>query len=382
MNRRGMTLIEMLVAMTATLILMGAIARVFLPRGWFLPVTPGTRFVTLGGAVAGDVHGKNHHVDGSFGRHVESFELLCPVGGRRVCSRLEHPELFAATLGGMGLTGLITRVRLRLRKVAGPWMQVRHRPAADLEQAFALLEEGRFQEPYSVAWIDCLAKGRHLGRSVMMVGEHAPGPEPAPSLPEAPTLRMPFDLPGWVLNPLSLKAFNEVFYRRQAARTRPFLTSPGAFFYPLDSIGAWNRMYGRRGFIQYQCVLPEAGAFQGVQRLLERISAAGAASFLAVLKRLGAESEGMLSFPMPGATLALDLPFKGPETLGLVKALDEEVVRRGGRVNLGKDACLAPETFRAMYPRFREWQIIKQTVDPEGAIQSDLYRRLRLGEEA
>lgn len=361
---------------------LGAIGRVFLSRGWFLPVTPGTQFVTLGGAVAGDVHGKNHHVDGSFSRYVEAFELLCPGGERRTCSRQENAGIFSATVGGMGLTGLITRVRLRLRRVPGPWMKVRHLPAQNLDEIFSLLTDPGTAEPYSVAWIDCLAQKQHLGRSVLMVGDHAPGPEPGPTIREFPRLKVPFNFPSWVLNPLAIRAFNEVYFRRQSVRTEPFLSTPDAFFYPLDSVAHWNRLYGRRGFIQYQCVLPEGEASAGIQRMLERISAAGAASFLAVLKRLGPEGEGLLSFPMPGFTLALDLPFKGAETTRLVRELDDEVLRRGGRVNLCKDSCLAVEAFRAMYPGFPQWLEVKQGLDPEWTLQSELSRRLHFRPEA
>jgi len=360
---------------------LGVIAQTFLPRGWFLPVTPGTKFVSLGGAVAGDVHGKNHHLEGSFSRHVEAFELLCPNGDRISCSRQSYSDVFEATVGGMGLTGLITNVRLRLRKVAGPWMYVRHKSASDLDQIFQLLSDRAAPEPYSVAWIDCLARGRHLGRSVLMVGDHADGPVPAPRVTLKSQLRAPMDLPGWVLHPSLLRAFNAAFHRYQARKTLPFLTSPDAFFYPLDGIRNWNRLYGRQGFVQYQCVLPEKEAFAGVQVLLELISAAGAASFLAVLKRLGEGSEGLLSFCMPGFTLALDIPFKGKETLALVQSMDLEVVRRGGRVNLCKDACLSPETFRAMYPRAAAWRDIKRRLDPDGLIQSGLSRRIHLLEE-
>lgn len=361
-------------------LILGEIAHTFLPRGWFLPVTPGTKFVSLGGAVAGDVHGKNHHVDGAFTQHVEGFELLCPTGERLSCSRQEHADVFDATAGGMGLTGLITRVRLRLRRVEGPWMQVRHLAANNLEEMFGLLSDPGIHEPYTVAWIDCLARGRSLGRSVMMIGDHARGLEPGPELPLAPRHRIPFDLPAWVLNSMSIKVFNEIYFRRQSGRSRPFLAAPDAFFYPLDGIGNWNRMYGRRGFLQYQCVLPEGEALAGIQELLERISRAGAASFLAVLKRLGQGSGGNLSFPLPGFTLALDLPHKGPETLRLVQELDREVLKRGGRVNLCKDACLAPESFRQMYPAFDRWLEVKKRVDPDWTLQSEMSRRLRLRE--
>lgn len=361
---------------------LGRIGSTFLDRGWFLPVTPGTKFVTLGGAVAGDVHGKNHHVDGSFSRHVAYLDLVCPTGERIRCSEQERPDLFHATAGGMGLTGLIAQVGLRLAPVPGPWVRVTHHPSRDLEQSFRLLGDPSIQEPYSVAWIDCLARGARLGRSVLMVGEHVAGDRPSPGIAQKPRWSVPFQLPSFLLNSLSLKAFNEVFYRLQAGKGRPFLATPDAFFYPLDKIDHWNRMYGSAGFLQYQCVLPERTALEGTRVLLERISAAGAASFLAVLKRLGPGGPGHLSFPMAGYTLALDLPFHGPRTLDLLRRLDEVVALNGGRVNLCKDACLDPATFRTMYPRFGEWLEIKRRVDPGFRLQSGLSRRLRFEEGA
>lgn len=358
---------------------LGDIGQVFLPKGWFLPVTPGTKHVTLGGAIAGDVHGKNHHIDGSISRHITGFELLLPTGERVQCSREQHRDIFEATIGGMGLTGLITRASLKMRKIPGPWLRVRHKPARDLEAVFGLLAEEN-EEPYSVAWIDCLAKDKSLGRSVLMLGDHIEAPRPAVNLKCKPLISVPFDMPSCLLSSPTLKLFNEVFYRRQASRTRFFISDPDAFFYPLDSVGKWNRMYGRKGFIQYQCVLPEASAFTCIQKLLEHISKAGAASFLAVLKKMGGASEGMLAFPTLGYTLALDIPYRGETTKQLVQALDKEVLKGNGRINLCKDALLAPDAFRAMYPRLQEWQEVKRKIDPNGLLQSELSRRLKLME--
>jgi FAD/FMN-containing dehydrogenase len=359
------------------------ILRTFLPRGWFLPVTPGTRFVTLGGALAADVHGKNHHVDGALGRHVTALELFAPDGERRWCGPEENADVFHATLGGMGLTGTLGAASLRLLPVESPAMVVRHAGAKDLEASFRLLAEQAPEDRYTVAWIDGLAKGASLGRSVFMAGRHArKGELGAPGLEGAslrePRFALPFDLPGFTLNRASVGLFNALYFHSQSRKTKPFLSSLDAFFYPLDAVRDWNRMYGADGFVQYQCVLPEGTAFDGMKALLELISGGGQASFLAVLKRFGPGGEGPLSFPMEGFTLALDLPFRGEATLALLAKLDARVLRDGGRVYLAKDAHLAPEAFRAMYPRFGEWFDVKQRLDPEWRVQSSLSRRLRM----
>ena len=361
------------------------ILRTFLPRGWFLPVTPGAKFVTLGGALAADVHGKNHHVDGSLGRHAAWLELFTPGEGRLRCSPAEDAEAFHATLGGMGLTGTIGAAAIRLRPVESPAMVVRHTGAADLEALFQLLGQEAAEEPYTVAWIDCLSRGARLGRGVFMAGRHAAtGELGAPGLEEAevpePRFPMPFDLPAIALNRASVGLFNAVYHWAQSRKSRPFLSGFDPFFYPLDAIRDWNRMYGKAGFVQYQCVLPQAAAFEGMKALLERIAASGQASFLAVLKRFGPGDPGPLSFPMEGFTLALDLPWRGEGTARLLADLDARVAADGGRVYLAKDAHLGPESFRAMYPRFGEWLAVKRRLDPEGRVQSSLSHRLRMTE--
>lgn len=361
--------------------------RTFLPRGWFPPVTPGTKFVTLGGALAADVHGKNHHVDGSLGRHAAWLELFPPAGGRLRCSSREEAEAFHATLGGMGLTGVIGAAAIRLRPVESPAMVVRHAGAADLEALFRLLSDPAPEEPYTVAWIDCLSKGAKLGRGVFMAGRHAgrgelgaPGVGAA-EVPE-PRFTLPFDLPGFVLNRASVGLFNALYHWARSRKARPFLSGFDPFFYPLDAVRDWNRLYGRSGFVQYQCVLPSAASFEGMKALLEIVSTAGQASFLAVLKRFGPGDPGPLSFPMEGYTLALDLPWRGEPTAALLARLDARVASDGGRVYLAKDAHLGPDAFRAMYPRFGEWLAVKRRLDPESRIQSSLSRRLRMTEEA
>jgi FAD/FMN-containing dehydrogenase len=356
------------------------IASCFLPRGWFLPVTPGTKFVTLGGAVAADVHGKNHHLDGCISEHVPWLELFTPGQGMRRCGPDEDPELFWATAGGLGLTGIIGTVALRLKPVPGPWLKVVHHPARDLDQILELFSDPALDAPYSVAWIDCLARGARLGRSVLMLGRHVEGGDPAPPFPLTPRVDLPCDLPAFCLGSFNVRLFNEAYYRLNAGKTQPFRSGLDPFFYPLDAVGYWNKAYGSRGFVQYQCVLPEDETRKGMRRILEAISSAGAASFLAVLKKLGGQGRGFLSFPRPGFTLALDMPFRGKATLALLGHLDQLVLEHGGRVNLCKDAHLGRESFQAMYPRLSRWLAVKRRVDPEGRLASSLSARLGLTE--
>ncbi|MBI5430029.1 MAG: FAD-binding oxidoreductase [Nitrosomonadales bacterium] len=364
------------------------ILAVIVPRGWFLPVTPGTKFVSLGGCVAADVHGKNHHHDGSFGDHVVALELILADGSRVTCSPSERPELFRATVGGMGLTGIIGEVTLKLAPVQSAQMMVRHHAAGNLEQLFNLLEDPDSDDRYTVAWIDCLARGQQLGRGVAMCGHHAAleelpaGSGNAFSARPGRSRNVPFDFPAWVLNPLSIAAFNAFYFRHEGKKRQPFLTGYDAYFYPLDSIAQWNRMYGKRGFVQYQCVVPDAMAFEGIRALLMELSGSRRASFLAVLKRLGAQGGGMLSFPMAGYTLALDIPVRDNSLFALLNRLDEIVIRYGGRVYLAKDARLSADAFRAMYPRYGEFMEIKKSVDPQNRFSSSLSRRLGIGGNA
>lgn len=358
---------------------------VIVPRGWFLPVTPGTRFVSLGGCVAADVHGKNHHHDGSFGDHVLGIELILADGHHVQCSSGEQSELFWATVGGMGLTGIIGEVTLKLIPISSAYMQVQHHTAVNLEQMFQTLQDPAADDRYSVAWIDCLAQGGQLGRGVVMCGHHANAAE----LPEdygaafsrqvARNRAIPFDVPAWVLNPFSIGAFNALYYRREGNKRQPFLSGYENYFYPLDGIGQWNRLYGKRGFVQYQCVIPEPAAYDGMRALLQTLSASRRPSFLAVLKRFGAQGRGLLSFPMPGYTLALDLPIRDEGLFTLLNKLDEIVLQHGGRVYLAKDARLSAESFRAMYPRYTAWLKVKKAVDLEGKFSSSLSRRLDIG---
>jgi len=363
----------------------GELIEVFLPRGYFPPVVPGTKFVTLGGAVAANVHGKNHHRDGAFAACVESFTLVTADGGTRVCCREQESELFWATLGGMGLTGAITTVRLRLMKIADPTLEVHETRVGDLDALIDRIDDPDADRRYSVAWIDCLAGGDKLGRGVVMQGDWAPPPPPPESAAARPLpltrrrqRRVPFDLPPFVLSRPTVRAFNGLYYRRHPTRTRR--VDYERFFFPLDAIHDWNRIYGKRGFIQYQAVFPEADGRAGIRALLERIAGSGQASFLAVLKRMGDADPGALSFPMPGLTLALDLPHRGAPLRELTAALDRIVIDHGGRVYLAKDACLSRESFEAMYPRKRAFVELCRRHDPAGRLGSSLSRRLGLTE--
>lgn len=360
----------------------------FLPRGYMPPVTPGTRWVTLGGALACDVHGKNHHVDGAFGRHVLDFDLMTAAGEVVRCSRSENSELFRATVGGMGLTGILTRLRLRLRAVETGFVSVDYERSADLDEALDRLSARDAEYEYSVAWIDCLARGRRQGRSVLMRGNPAPGDAVRAAgiedllrgrSPER--LRVPFDAPGFLLNQHTVRLFNALYYRRYPAEDRGRIVHFEPFFYPLDAIGRWNRLYGRRGFVQYQMLLPPEHARRGLRDSLDLLAASGAPAFLGVLKRFGdidADGGGLLSFPGPGFTLALDLPWRGERTERLLRSLDEVVLAAGGRVYLAKDARLAPDAVEAMYPGLDAWRAVKRRVDPENRFGSDLARRVGL----
>jgi len=352
----------------------------FLPRGWFLPVTPGTKFTTLGGCFAADIHGKNHHLDGTFCQHVQEIELLLANGTKKRCSQEKNSELYRATAGGMGLTGIITEMTLQLIPVESGYIRAVHTPAPNLDIAVKLLESA--EEKYSVAWIDCLATGDSFGRSVIMNGKHARKSE-VEREPLFPKKRKQWPLPplfpSWALNSYSIRAFNALYYKTQGKKTAPFIVDYDRFFYPLDAIKGWNRMYGKKGFLQYQFVVPKEEAHLSLRIILGELAKSGRGSFLAVLKRFGPENANFLSFPREGYTLALDMPVSDKELFPFLNFLDDLVLRYGGRSYLAKDARLGPETFRKMYPRFPDWQKVKAAADPEGRFSSDLSRRLRMG---
>ncbi|MDH5784999.1 MAG: FAD-binding oxidoreductase [Chromatiales bacterium] len=356
-----------------------------LPQGWFPSVTPGTQFVSLGGCVAADVHGKNHHHDGAFSTSVMGFELIDADGGRRWCSREENFDAFAATVGGMGLTGIIGEVELQMRRVESAYIQATHHAADNLHAAFELFEQ-HYDATYSVAWIDLQARGAAQGRSVVMLGEHAPLERLSAAQQQSPfaikaraNRRVPFEMPGWLLNPLTIGAFNQLYYRIEGRRRTPFIIDYRKFFYPLDALSDWNRLYGRRGFLQYQCVVPRDGAQQALSELLTTLAESRHPAFLGVLKKMGKTGEGLLSFPLEGYTLALDLPFSGDALLQLLQRFDAIVSNAGGRVYLAKDARLDSEMFRAMYPGVEPFIQSKGVLDPDGRFSSDLSRRLELG---
>ena len=356
--------------------------RELLPLGLFVPVSPGTRQVTVGGAVAADIHGKNHHVDGSFGRHVVSMDLLCADGTIRTLT--PESELFWATVGGMGLTGLVLRVTLRMKKVQSAYCLVDTERCANLDDLLERMTEGDHRYTYSVAWIDCLARGSSLGRSVLTRGWSATLDQLPPTLRDHPLDFRPKQLavappifPSGLLNRATVAAFNEAWYRRAPRERHGEVQSIAAFFHPLDAVARWNRVYGPKGFLQYQFVVP-FGAEDTLRRCIQMLSDAGQASFLAVLKRFGPPSDGHLSFPTPGWTLALDIPLGAPVLGGLLDRLDEEVMAAGGREYLAKDSRLPASAIARMYPRLDEWREVKKAADPHGVFESDLARRLGL----
>ena len=342
------------------------------PKGWFLPVTPGTKFVSVGGAIANDVHGKNHHCAGTFGCYVKEFELLRSDGSARICSCDKNADLFRATIGGLGLTGIITCAEIRLKKIAGPTIDQEIIKFANLSEFFAVARQSDRTHEYTVAWIDALAKGRALGRGYLIRGNH--GEHTTLVLPAASKQRFsfPFELRFSVVNRASVKLFNALYYFKQARLRGTSIVHYEPFFYPLDAIGNWNRLYGPRGLLQHQCILPEETAEEVISEMLERAARARQASFLTVLKLFGAKSSpGILSFPRPGATLTLDFSNNGHSTLRLLEKLDELTLDAGGAVNPYKDARMSAECFQTSFPN---WRKLLPFVDPR--ISSSFWRRV------
>jgi FAD/FMN-containing dehydrogenase len=347
-----------------------------------VPVVPGTGFVTLGGMVAADVHGKNHHVAGSIGDHVRALRVRLADGQLVELRSPEHESLLRATLGGMGLTGHILEVELRLDRIPSPWIVEERELCGDLDHLLAALERDGASWPYTVCWADALARGRALGRGVVTRGRWARAEEaPASDPPSALHVAVPFDLPSGLLRPLSGRLFNQ-FYRAAAGLgPRRRIVSPNAFFHPLDVVGDWNRAYGRHGFTQYQCVVPREAGMRPVAELFETLHRRRVPCYLAVIKDFARTGSGLLSFPRPGITVALDVPLAGSETQHAVDALNRIVIEAGGRIYLAKDLLTRPEHFRELEPRLASFQAVRRELDPEQRIRSALSVRL-FGDEA
>jgi decaprenylphospho-beta-D-ribofuranose 2-oxidase len=358
------------------------IIRFLAPRGWFPMITPGTKYITIGGAIANDVHGKAHHADGSFVNCVYDFTILIADGRILRASREENADLFWANFGGLGLLGTILTARIQLRKIETTYFKQKAIAAKNLDEMLDAIEESGHEFTSSVAWIDPMAKGGSLGRGVLTVGNHAKLEELPESLKrnplkvgKQPKLKIPFYLPEFILNPLTVSMLDVVLYWKQ--KSAPTISHYDSFFYPLDLINDWNRGYGKRGFIQYQFVIPLTNGRENIRTILGEITSSGCIPFLNVLKKFGKAQGGLLSFPFEGYTFAIDFPVT-PPLKEFTRKLDEMVLEMGGRIYLGKDAYLDEETFKAMYPQHKDWLKIKNKYDPNEVFTSDLSRRLGL----
>ncbi|HUQ67227.1 MAG TPA: FAD-binding oxidoreductase [Flavitalea sp.] len=357
------------------------ILEVIVPAGWFLPVTPGTKFITVGGAVGSDVHGKNHHVDGSFSNHIINMDVMLADGEVITCSPNQYADLFEATCGGMGLTGMITRIKFSLKRIETSYVRQKQIKAENLEDLIALFEKYK-DYTYSMAWIDCLKKGEHFGRGILIVGEHAYEHELSEKQKKhklgvhgKTKFTFPFNLPSWVLNTITVRAFNFLYYGKNYKKQINNVVPYEPFFYPLDAILHWNRGYGKKGFVQYQFVLP-LSAKQGLIDILNRISGEGLGSFLAVLKVFG-KQDSLISFPDEGFTLALDFPVR-KRLFAFLDELDQIVLRYGGRLYMSKDARMKPEVLFKGYPRIEEFKSIIKKYNPSNKLSSVQSERLLL----
>ncbi len=343
---------------------------VFMPRGWFPPVTPGTKFVTLGGMVASDVHGKNHHREGCFGAHVRSLRVRLADGSIVECSRADHSDLFYGTMGGMGLLGHILEVEFTMQAIPSSWIVMESERVANIDQFLSALSQSAPTWPMTMGWIDCLSSGRAMGRGILMAGRWAEPSEAPPAMPKAPHPHtMPVDLPNWAINGATTRLFNTAYYWRHLRRRAHTVLAPDPFFYPLDAILQWNRVYGSRGFTQYQCVLPREAGPEAVREFMARLTKLGGASPLCVIKDCGAEGRGTLSFPMEGTSIAVDMAVS-PQIQRIVDNLNEFVIAAGGRIYLTKDRFTTAAHFRAMEPRLDAFQALREKWDPGRRLKS------------
>jgi len=349
------------------------VLKVIVPKGWFLPVTPGTKFVSVGGAIANDIHGKNHHRSGTFGCHVTQFELWRSSGERFICSPSENVELFRATIGGLGLTGLILWAEFKLKPITSPFIKMESIRFASLGEFFELSAESDTKYDYTVSWVDCIVTGKHMGRGRFMRGDsYNPGVKNLPRLKKGSKLTAPFDTPAFMLNTFSFQTFNTLYYHVHWQKRKKVIVHYDPFFYPLDSIHEWNRLYGTPGFLQYQLVVPDNDNHVAIKEIFRLISNSGQSTNVVVLKNFGPiKSPGILSFPQPGVTLASDFTYKGQKTLQLLEELDQIVRAAGGRVYPAKDARMSAESFQIYYPNWREFA---QYVDPK--FSSSFWRRV------
>lgn len=349
---------------------LGEILDFAVPRGFFLPVSPGTKFVTVGGAIANDIHGKNHHVAGTFGRHVPRFELARSDGSRLICSEAQHTNWYAATIGGMGLTGLITWAEVKLRPIISRRIRYTGIKFSSIEE-FVELSSQNAKSEYTVSWIDCVATGRNFSRGIFMAGDH--DTEPGPLERSRPSkLTLPFDFPEFMLNRKSVGLFNTLYFNKQRGKVKSTRVDYEPFFYPLDKLQRWNRMYGKDGLLQFQCVVPWEKNQTGVMEMLKTISSSGLASFLAVLKVFGdVPSPGLMSFPKPGITLVLDFPIREESSFALLDRLAAITLEHGGRMYPAKDATMTAAQFQAFYP---QWKTFSTYIDP--AFDSAFWQRV------
>jgi len=352
------------------------LVRLMLPRGWFPPVVPGTKYVTLGGMVASDVHGKNHHREGCFGAHVRAMRLRLADNSIVDCSPTQHADLFYGTIGGMGLLGHILEVEFVLHRIPSPWIFMERARVHDIDAYLASLTQAAGKWPMTMGWIDCVHRGASMGRGVLMAGRWATPEEAHATAPKAKADKaVPIELPNWSVNPMTVRIFNSVYYWSHTPKVLARVMGPEPFFFPLDYVLDWNKVYGSRGFTQYQCVVPRAAGAPAVREFMDRLTKLGAASPLCVIKDCGPEGKGVLSFPLEGTSIAVDMPVT-PDIQRIVDGLNEFLISTGGRIYLTKDRFTRPEHFRAMEPRLAAFEALRDTWDPQRRLRSAQSRRL------